>query len=113
MKKSSDPRHQARIVALKSLFEWTFLSRDPEEILEENFKRLETHDPETSGNIEGEKIEVDRELAISLTQGTIENLEEIDKIIARCASDWPIPQVAKVDLTILRLSIFEIDLSRA
>ena len=41
MKKKLDPRHQARRVALQSLFEWTFLSRNPQAILQENLARLE------------------------------------------------------------------------
>lgn len=38
----------------------------------------------------------------------IENLSEIDQAITMHAPEWPIDKLAKVDLAILRLSIFEL-----
>ena len=38
----------------------------------------------------------------------LKNLKSIDKIITDCAPDWPIKKLNKVDLAILRLSIFEL-----
>lgn len=35
-------------------------------------------------------------------------LESIDAIITASAPEWPIPQIAQVDLAILRLAIFEL-----
>jgi len=43
-----------------------------------------------------------------LTKGVLKNLEGIDKIIAKSAPAWPIEQIAKVDLAILRLAVFEL-----
>jgi N utilization substance protein B len=40
--------------------------------------------------------------------GIIENKEEIDKIIESYAKDWTISRIAKVDLSILRLAVFEL-----
>ncbi len=36
------------------------------------------------------------------------NREEIDDWIKRCAPEWPIDQINKADLAILRLAIFEL-----
>lgn len=41
-------------------------------------------------------------------QKIISNISEIDKLIAKSAPDRPIDQINKVDLSILRLAIFEI-----
>ncbi len=38
----------------------------------------------------------------------IENLKEIDKLIAKSAPDRPISGINRIDLAILRLSIFEL-----
>lgn len=38
----------------------------------------------------------------------IENLPEIDKEIEKAAPTWPIAKINKVDLSILRLAIFEL-----
>ncbi len=38
----------------------------------------------------------------------ISHLEEIDALIATAAPQWPLPKVAKVDLAILRLAVYEL-----
>ncbi len=38
----------------------------------------------------------------------LDNLKSIDQIITDCAPDWPIKKLNKVDLAILRLSIYEL-----
>ncbi len=35
-------------------------------------------------------------------------IEEIDPIIQQCAPEWPIGQINKIDLAILRLAIYEL-----
>ena len=104
MKKKVDPRHQARRIAVQTLFEWSFLSRNPNEILQEDLTRL-AEEPEM-GILEEQAL--DRGLARTLVQGVVDNHPEIDKIISERAPEWPIKQIGKIDLTILRLSIFEI-----
>lgn len=41
-------------------------------------------------------------------QEIIKNLSQIDKIIEQCAPQWPIEKINKIDLSILRLSVFEL-----
>ena len=38
----------------------------------------------------------------------IDNLKTIDKLIAKSAPEWPLDQINKIDLAILRLATFEI-----
>lgn len=40
--------------------------------------------------------------------GLSQHIEEIDQIITVAAPEWPLPQIAQVDLAILRLAIFEL-----
>jgi len=50
-----------------------------------------------------------KQLHYSLTAGKIiKILDKIDKIVHLCAPEWPIDQVNKVDLSILRLAIWEL-----
>ncbi len=42
----------------------------------------------------------------------IVSIPESDKIIQECAPEWPILQINKVDLSILRLAIFELILTK-
>jgi N utilization substance protein B len=100
MKKTADPRHEARKVALQSLFEWSFNSTDIEEIIKRNIEEY-SHEDEPG------RSEIDKELALFLVKEVTENLEPIDKIIEEAAPEWPVEQIAKVDLEILRIAILE------
>lgn len=40
------------------------------------------------------------------------NIESIDGAIAAAAPEWPVDKIAKIDLAILRLSIFELTIEK-
>ena len=108
MKKSHDKRHVARIIALQALFEWSFNSTNIEQIAQRDLQL------DLSEELEKEpKKEIDTELVTFLLKGTTDNLDAIDKIIEKAAPEWPLPQIAKVDLEILRISIFELYIARS
>ena len=44
-----------------------------------------------------------------VVRGVKENLEEIDKIILSKLKNWSLDRIAKIDLAILRLAIYEIE----
>lgn len=100
MKEEFDPRHAARVVALQTLFEWSFNSSNPDEIIERDILELEAPS-------------VDRELAKFLVRGVTENLETIDSIVETSAPEWPLIQIAKIDLAVLRIAIFELYIARS
>lgn len=108
MKGKLDPRHQARTTALQALFEWSFNSTDIEELVKRDAREYVQIDQKNENN-----TPIDEPLALSLTKGVTQNLEVIDKIIEASAPEWPINQIAKVDLEILRISIFELYISRS
>jgi transcription antitermination protein NusB len=96
MKRSTDPRHQARIIALQELFSNFFNLDFPREGISVD-ELLEINEME----------EYDKELYRKLVDGVLENMHEIDKIIVKYAPQWPIEQMKLVDLQILRIAIFE------
>ncbi len=108
MKKTLDNRHEARKIALQSLFEWSFNSTDIEAIANRVIE-LGKEDSETAFKSE----ELDSELIFFILRGVTENLDAIDKIIETSAPEWPLEQIAKVDLEILRISIFELYIARS
>ena len=58
---------------------------------------------------ETEKIsEVEKEFIKNEVAGTLDNLEFIDQLIVKYSINWSINRINKIDLAILRLSIFEI-----
>lgn len=42
------------------------------------------------------------------SEKVINKTVEIDQVIAKCAPAWPISQIAQVDLSILRLAVYEL-----
>ena len=57
--------------------------------------------------------ENDKSFIDSAVKGTIDNLEEIDSIISGVSKGWSIERMAKVDLAILRLAVYELKFGKA
>ena len=91
----ADPRHNARRVALAALFSWSVLSQDLAKSAKRAAKTLKTN-------------KLDKELTRFLVCGVVENKNHLDEIIIETAPEWPIEQIAKIDLIILRIAIFEL-----
>lgn len=95
MKSKIDPRHEARRIALAVLFGWSILSGDLRKLTELAKEQL--------------KIDAyDQGLLRLIIDGVTKNLETIDQIIKSTAPEWPITQIAKTDLTTLRIAVFEL-----
>lgn len=97
MKKATDPRHLARVLALQVMFSKNFDSLGPQR------EGYSVEELTQIGNIS----EFDKEMFDNIVNGVSENTEEIDNVILQYAPQWPISQIKKVDLVILRIAIFE------
>lgn len=92
-------RRDGRVAALQYLFSWSI--NRPERIaddLEVFFANLEIADGKPR-----EHYAFGEELIL----GVIENCDEIDGRIRGLAQNWDFDRIAKIDLAILRLAIFE------
>jgi N utilization substance protein B len=89
-------RRRAREYALQALFQREFTGD------KQNFSPDEG--PLAS---RGEKKETEK-FAEALVQGTIDNLEEIDRVLKKAAEHWEMDRMAAVDRNILRFAVFEI-----
>lgn len=49
-----------------------------------------------------------RDFATALVKGTVENMQKIDDIITKYASNWKLKRMAVVDRNVLRLSAYEL-----
>jgi len=94
-----DPRHEARRVALSTIFSWSFMSSNNENTEDLSLEALDVS-------------EYDAELAQSLIRGVQDNIETIDKLIAEAAPEWPIDKIPKVDLVALRIAIYELTIAK-
>jgi N utilization substance protein B len=99
MKKSTDPRHLSRQIALQKLFAQDFNKKNVNPNISE-------FNPDELADID-EIEEYILEMVDSLTKGVKGNQEEIDELITTYAPQWPIDQMKLVDLQILRIAIFE------
>jgi len=91
-------RHLARTIAMQSLFMWDFNGRqssDLDSIIKGNFSYFAP-----SFNDNG--------FVKILIKGVVDNLGEIDKIIVKYATEWPLDQITIVDRNILRIGVYEL-----
>jgi transcription antitermination protein NusB len=97
MKTKADPRHTSRKIALSSIFCWLFNEPNTEESM------LLSKDA-----MESQALDFDPDLVSFLVEGVKKHSQEIDRIIVESAPEWPIDKIAKIDLVVLRLAIFEL-----
>ena len=89
------PRRKAREYALQMLFQWDITHDSVEQIVATFFQ----NQPEESATTVA--------FARDLLTGTIEHVEEIDRLIQRHAEHWRLDRMAVVDRNILRLAAQE------
>ena len=99
MKSKTDPRHSARKLALSSIFCWLFSESNNDDCLILAQALLD-------------ETETDQELAGAIIEGVKKNNDAIDETIQKCAPEWPLDKISKVDLVILRISVFELMFSK-
>jgi len=94
-----DSRHNARMIALQLLFELSFPGFEP----------INNSSPTLVDSISKEKIDqnYDQNLVHQLITGVKKYYEKIDAIISNLAPEWPLANINKVDLQILRIAICE------
>ncbi len=93
-------RHIARTIAMQTLFEWDFNGKLSKE---DALKKLKYNIDEFSFNFED-----DDGFVLKTVEGVVDNIEEIDGLISKYATDWPIEQITIVDRNILRIGVFEL-----
>jgi N utilization substance protein B len=94
------PRHQARELALKTLFQ---LENHPDD------------DPLDTLAYHAEEAQVSgptRAFATQLIEGVREHAEQLDEVIRSYSRNWRLEQMGKVDRIVLRIAIYEITIAR-
>lgn len=94
------PRHQARELALKVLFQLDNRPEDdPQEVLE-----YHADDQSAAPSVV--------QFAAELVQGVREHREELDRLIQEYSRNWRLEQMGRVDRIVLRIAIYEITVAR-
>ena len=83
---------------MQSLFEWDFQGKHDDKAREILHRNIAEFAPGMEESIFSEH----------LMEGTLKERPTIDKLIEKCAPEWPLEQVTVVDRNILRLGIYEL-----
>ncbi len=90
-------RRKGRILAFQALYSWDLGNVDISNVLD--FAWVEKETLERMGD---ESLSFTR----LLVSGTIEHIEEIDSVIKSHLTNWDFDRLNKVDLAILRISVY-------
>lgn len=88
-------RHLSRTVAVQALYEWDFRRQDAAMAIAQR-------------GVESFANEVDEVFIERLVSGVVTELEALDVQIAQYAPEWPLEQIAVIDKTLLRTSVYEL-----
>lgn len=88
-------RRKGRELALQMLYQWD-VSREPVENVIESSSELQN-----AGDAA-------REFASRLVEGTVDRVEEIDKILIETSEHWRLGRMSMVDRNVLRLAVYEL-----
>ncbi|MBI2356498.1 transcription antitermination factor NusB [Candidatus Dojkabacteria bacterium] len=99
MKKATDPRHQARVLALQYLFAKDFVTGP-------NTGDRVQHTTDQLAEID-EIEKFDTDLYEDIIKGVQKNLKDSEEVIHKYAPQWPVDQIKEVDLIILKIAIYE------
>lgn len=88
-------RRKARVLAFQTIYSWDINNEPIDELLTFSWKKEEINSDVS-------------DFARLLAAGTVENIESIDAVIGKHIRNWEFDRLAKVDLAILRVAVFEI-----
>ena len=102
-------RKTARSAAMQMIFESVSGGQGGEETLKMVYDELREYGV-PGGRTVGKKEpdEEDRAYITEAFNGVLDHIDELDERIEKTAKDWPIDRMSLVDLTILRLAVWEI-----
>lgn len=90
-------RRKGRILAFQALYSWDLGNVDINNILDFSWVEQETLDKMGEESLSFSRL---------LVSGTIEHINEIDSVIKENLNNWDFDRLNKVDLAILRISIY-------
>jgi N utilization substance protein B len=98
-------RHLGRIVALQTLYELDFRIEVKEKKLD--LKAVLQRNIDRYSEVVG-----DKDFITDVVNGVLKHHDELDAIIQPVAPDWPLDQIARVDRTILRMGVYELNFGK-
>jgi N utilization substance protein B len=104
-------RRQGREMALKIIYSLQDQDTSIEEVLDDFWENFRFRDDVLGDPLDEFKQPVSadvREFAEGLVRGVSDHLETIDQMIEDLSTNWALDRMARVDLSLLRLAVFEL-----
>ena len=98
-------RRKGRILAFQALFSWDMGNKDVASLMDFPWVHAFGQEGEGAGEVSAQPKESET-FARLLVAGTIEHIEEIDALIRSHLDSWEFQRINKVDLAILRISVY-------
>ena len=102
-----EPRRVTRRHIFNIIFEYDFEKENAENSINKYFDIID-YEKEQENEAELSESVMDKEFINSEISGIIKNIEDIDDTISKYAVGWSVDRLAKVDLAILRVAVYEI-----
>lgn len=100
-------RRKGRILAFQALFSWDMGNVPVEELL--SFPWVNTVEASSSEeNADNSTAQETATFARLIVAGTVEHIDEIDGLIKQHLDSWDFERINKVDLAILRISVYSL-----
>jgi len=88
--------HRARVLAFQIIYSWDFSKKSDPELLFSSAKELSP-----------DEFDASSEAYVKLTVcGTLENIQTVDQAIKDHIKNWNFDRISRIDLAILRLSVY-------
>jgi N utilization substance protein B len=88
--------HRARVLAFQIIYSWDFSKKSDPELLFSSAKELSP-----------DEFDASSEAYVKLTVcGTLENIRTVDQAIKDHIKNWNFDRISRIDLAILRLSVY-------
>ncbi|MCJ7825024.1 MAG: transcription antitermination factor NusB [Anaerolineales bacterium] len=89
-------RRRARSLVLQTLYEVDTVKHQPQEVIARHIEQNESLSEEGAAFLKG------------MVEGVWASTDYLDHLIASCAPDWPVDQLAVMDRNILRMALWEL-----
>jgi N utilization substance protein B len=88
-------RRRARSLALQVLYEVDSVNHPPEQVIAHHLERNLSIGEEAT------------DFMMRLISGALQYAQQLDQLVASCAPEWPVDELAVLDRNILRLALWE------
>jgi len=97
---SNNIKHNSRVILIQRMFEQDFFNPETDRV---NLNQFSEASLKEFSDIK----EVDNKFISEVLKGTNNHKKKVDDLILKLAPEWPLDNIAKIDLQILRIAILE------